>query len=309
MKYVQPYGVTDPDAGYKDRNTPGAEAGSRVPAAAVENPMREIMAVIMAAGIDPYSPDLTQVLQAINALIAAATGGAGDPNYVLMTQARVRLPIFLEVLTSDGLIPIASPSNGTIRVPAGYNFLHRGIFNVTTVLTDLVTTASKTYHLRWNPTDGFALKDINDSGYNPGMLDESNAAFDSKYDDMLVAKAVTNASNAATIILLKNKAALALSEVIAVSNTANANSISTTFDAISSNYNWARTPGDHALHMCKWLSGHEGIQRFNIGPLGTSAADLFTNATVFNVTRYHSAHSILASYAGPQAQMQFSARA
>ncbi|OWV94276.1 hypothetical protein ATY81_12560 [Rhizobium sp. R72] len=208
MKYNAPYGSADPNAPYIDRNTPGAQSGSRVPAAAVEHPQREIMAVIDAAGIPPSSGDLTQLLQAIEALISAATGGGDTSNFVLMAAARARLPIFPEVLTSDGGIGVISPSTGQVRVPAGTNFLHRGIFNVTTVQSDFATAANKTYHVRWTPVAGFALKDLADVGYNPAALAEANVAFDSVYDDMLVARIVTNPSNVATITNLKNKARL-----------------------------------------------------------------------------------------------------
>jgi hypothetical protein len=243
MKYNAPFGSSDPDAGYVDRNTPGAVSGSRVPAAALEDPQREIMAVINAAGIAPSDADLTQLLQAINNLIASATGGGGDSNYVLMTQARVRLPIYPEILTSDGTLPVTSPSTGQVRVPAGYNLLHRGIFNVTTVQTDFATVANKVYHLRWSSASGFALKDTADVAYNPGSLPEINALFDSGYDDMLVAKVVTNASNVSTITLLANKARLVSSvqrsqtHIGVASNQASAAAADTPILI-----NWARSP-------------------------------------------------------------------
>lgn len=131
-------------------------------------------------------------------IVDAATSGASDENYVLMMQARTRLPIYPEVLTSDGKFPVTSPASGQVRIPAGYSFLHRGLFNVTTVQVDFPTAANKTYHLRWSPSAGFALKDIADTGYNPGSLPEASSAFDGGYDDMLIARGVTNASNVPT---------------------------------------------------------------------------------------------------------------
>jgi hypothetical protein len=237
MRFIPPWGSSDPNASYVDRNTPGAVSGSRVPAAAIENPMREIMAVIDAAGIDPSDADLTQLLQAINQLISAATGGAGDPNYVLMTQARVRLPIFPEVLTSDGRIPVVSPSSGQVRLPAGYNLLHRGIFVVTTTLLDFVTSANKTYHLRWSPNNGFQLKDLADVAYNPAGLSEENAIFDSGFDDVLIARAVSNAGNNVAVLNLANKDRLSLSNTIGINATVRPGS-----DVTGIELNLARTP-------------------------------------------------------------------
>lgn len=210
MQYNAPYGSADPNAPYVDRNMAAATKGSVPPAAAIEFPQREIMAVITAAGIAGSNGDLTQLLQAIQQLISTATGGGDTSNYVLMPAARARLPIFPEVLTSDGRIPIFSPSTGTVRVPAGYDFLHRGIFAITTVQADFVTVANKTYHLRWNPTDGFQLKDLADAAYNPGALAETDLIFDSGYDNMLVARVVTSAGNVATIANLANKQRLQL---------------------------------------------------------------------------------------------------
>lgn len=167
----------------------------------------ELGAVIAAAGIIPSDADMTQVLQAIQGLIDAATGG-NPAGYILMDQARARLPIFPDVQNTDGRIVITSPANGQVRLPGGVSFNHRGIFQVTTAQTDYNTDPSKTYHLRWNKVDGFVLKDIADAIYNPSALSELNRAFDSTFDDMLIARIITNSSNIPTIANLANKAHL-----------------------------------------------------------------------------------------------------
>lgn len=263
MKYNPPYGSTDPNAAYVDRNTPGAIAGSRVPASAIEHPQREIMAVIANAGLDPSSADLTQLLKAIQNMISAATGGSGDTNYVLMTQARVRLPIFPEVVASDGRLAVISPSTGVVRIMPGYDFLHRGIFNVTTVQQDFATVASKTYHLRWNPTDGYSLKDIASSIYNPGGLAEASAAFDSTYDDMLIARVVTNASNVVTITALTNKDSLAAEIVQDITSAIVGYDTVNSYAPFSSTYNWARTPKNYELSPVAYHTGN-GLQGWKI---------------------------------------------
>lgn len=71
MEYVPPLGA-DADTSYANGDP---DNGSPIPAAALEHPMREIVAVIEAAGIVPAPEDLTQLRQAIDALIAAAVGG------------------------------------------------------------------------------------------------------------------------------------------------------------------------------------------------------------------------------------------
>jgi hypothetical protein len=128
------------------------------------------------AGVSALAEDDATVLfRAVDALIAAAIGSGDTSNFVLFTQARARLPIFPDVQNTAGTIVVTAPSTGTVRVPAGVNFLHRGIFLVTTAQTDFPTDPSKTYHLRWNPTDGFVLRDLASGTYNPGTLAETTS--------------------------------------------------------------------------------------------------------------------------------------
>jgi hypothetical protein len=277
MKYNAPFGSADPNAAYVDRNTPGAVSGSRVPALALEAPQREIAAVIAAAGIEPSNGDFTQLLQAIGNLISAATGGGGDENYVLMTEARTRLPIFPEVLTIDGRLPIASPVPGSVRVPAGYSFLHRGVFNVTTVQADFATSANRTYHLRWNKTDGFALRDLADVAYNAGAVAETSPIFDSSFDDMLVAKVVTDGANAPTITTLANKARMTLDVTLSGNATIMSTGVAGANDGASytnsTAVNWARTP----------LAVVDGMVRQGTSPLVNGYANRIDSK---NINRY-----------------------
>ena len=50
MKYQAPFGSPDANAPYVDRNTPGAISGSRVPAAAIEDPQRELVQILLDRG-------------------------------------------------------------------------------------------------------------------------------------------------------------------------------------------------------------------------------------------------------------------
>lgn len=168
----------------------------------------ELGHVITMAGIEQTDERLTLLYEAIQSLIEAATGGGDPANYLLLSQAATRLPIYPEVNNADGRIIITSPSTGLIRVPGGVPFLHRGISPQTTTQVDLPVTASKTYHLRWTPAGGFALFDLNNLVYNPSKLAETNPVFDSGYDDMLIARVVTNSANLATITNLANKVSL-----------------------------------------------------------------------------------------------------
>lgn len=64
MKYQAPFGSSDPNAPYVDRNTPGAVRGSVPSAAAIEDPQRELVSFIEKCGGVPDADDLMQVLKA-----------------------------------------------------------------------------------------------------------------------------------------------------------------------------------------------------------------------------------------------------
>lgn len=259
MKYNQPFGVADPNASYVDRNTPGATAGSRIPAAAVEHVQREIIAVITNAGLTPSAADLTQLLQAIDLKIAAITGEGDGSLFVLMDAARSRLPIFPEIASADGTFNLSAPATGTVRIPAGVEIVHRGIFSLTTAQQDFATAANKTYHLRWNPSGGWQLKDLADALYNPSALPETAQAFDSSFDSMITHRVVTNASNVASVIPLANKARMqsmqessGVADIVTGPGTSGNDCVqySKSFDL-----NWARTP----VVFVSGFAGQSGI--------------------------------------------------
>lgn len=206
----------------------------------------ELRAVIVEAGLSPTDTNMGQVRDAIKLLIDAATGGGETESYVLLSQAAARLPIFPEIYSADGRINITSPASGSVRIPGGVDFMHRGISPYTTAETDFATQPSKTYHVRWNPTDGYSLQDLTNVGYNPSALLETNSAFDSTYDDMLMARVVTNSSNVATITTLANKHNLALNKQLTgtdlrLSGLNGANAL------VQDTYNWSRTPANKSL--------------------------------------------------------------
>ncbi|MEF2554054.1 hypothetical protein VQ042_22390 [Aurantimonas sp. A2-1-M11] len=201
----------------------------------------EIGEVIDHAGIIQTDDRFTQLREAIVALIEAATGGGDPENYLLVSQARARLPVFPEVQNVDGKIVVTAPATGTVRVPGGVTFLHRGIFPVTTVQEDFATVSSKTYHLRWNPTDGFSLNDVSDTDYNPSLYVEANPLLDSTYDDMLVARIITNSSNIATITNLVNKSRI-LTEIANEGNMTTSSAANLASRVAQLSWNLARTP-------------------------------------------------------------------
>jgi hypothetical protein len=293
MRYLAPFGSADPNASYVDRNTPGATKGSAVPGAAVEHTQREIVAVITAAGLTPSGADLTQLEQAIREIISQITGAGDTSTFVTMAAARGRLPIFPEVLTADGRIPVISPSAGQVRVPAGYDFLHRGIFNVTTVQEDFATAANKTYHLRWTPSDGFVLNDLADTDYNPASAAEASAAFDSTFDDAFFCKVVTNGANVPTIVNLANKDRLFVDAVIEGTNYQATNANLARCD-LSLTYNLARTPRTKALQPLRtYASSDPGTTDRDMHIYQQGIAPAQANPAFINADRYRLAATYL----------------
>jgi hypothetical protein len=243
MEYNPPYGSSDPDAPYVDRSTPNATQGSKVPAKAVEHPQREIVAVIEAAGLTPDGEDTTQLLQALKYFFA-------------------QFPIYPECKNSNGLFDVASPAAGTVRVPAGIEWVMRGARSFKTIAAvDLPTLNSKTYHLRWDEAHGFRLRDLADVAYNPTSALETNVGFDTTYDDVLIAKVVTNGANVATITNLKNKASL-ISEVPVGVATPSALDWAT-LSGSGATLNWARKP---QIAQPAW----QGFHSFDLQPNGTA---------------------------------------
>jgi hypothetical protein len=80
MKYQQPYGITDPNASYINGDPSQARQGSIPPAAAFENPMREIVAVITNSGITPADTDLQQMAKGIRSQFMNYAQDTGSVN-------------------------------------------------------------------------------------------------------------------------------------------------------------------------------------------------------------------------------------
>lgn len=292
MQYVPPLGEANPNASYKDRNTAAGQPGSRVPAPAIEHVMREVVAVIVDAGITPSGEDLTQLLQAIDMNISAITGEGDGALFVLMEALRSRNPIFPEVVSADGSFNLSTPALGTVRIPAGIQIVHRGCFSDTTVQQDLMTAPNKTYHLRKNWSTGFALKDVADSSYNPSAVSEDSTVFDTAYDDMLTHKIVTNASNVATITSLKNKDRLMVHAGVQATNFVEANGANSRAD-FALTLNWARTPRTRSYSMTAVAATDGAVADRDIVMYSSYPG---AQALEIPATRYRVAYTLLYDY-------------
>lgn len=192
--------------------------------------------------------------------------------------------------TTTGHFGVTS-STGQVTVPAGVSFLHRGISPYTSALTIIATDASKTYHLRWNKTDGFTLKDLASGVYNPSALVDGNAAFDSTYDDMLVARVITNSSNVPTVTNLANRSQLSIAELLQGQNM-QASGSANKFDFVKA-INWGRRPANWSLALAHGSNdGAITDNDFNITPLGTAFSSM-GQAPQWVIDRYQLSQTVL----------------
>lgn len=294
MDYIAPLNVPatgeNPRPPYHDGNAQTGQEGSYPSGRALEYPIREILAVIEAAGIMPSNSDLTQLLQAIGLMISAAIedidpgggGGGGSPASFLLN------PIFPHVTVNGGLMSCPS-SNGQVQVAAGQTFIHRGGVLYNSSDTDagartFTTVASKTYHLRWRYNAGspeFVLRDLADAGYNPGGVAETDQSFDTGFDDMLIARVVTDAANNPTVTALLNRSSLSQTGMIAGTDGVLVGANGANF-RIRSTYNWSRQPRTCSLGVAKAIKpGSVNDEDFNIfaGHLPRTPAGAANGAT------------------------------
>lgn len=192
--------------GFRSQNAGAGLAGTEVTAAWLNAIQENIAKVIEEAGLALDINDWDLLYKALQTYIAVVNG------YVSEASARSYLPLYPEILTSDGRMTVTTGA-GSIIVAADQGFVHRGVLGHSTNEWDLGErtlphAANKTYHLRWqhNGVEGsFVLKDLADAGYNPSAASEAHPDFDSDLDDMLIARVVTNGANNPTVTTLVNK--------------------------------------------------------------------------------------------------------
>lgn len=204
---------------------------------------------------------------------SGAAGGAGGfrltPWSVLADQQLPAVaPFFPEITTGSGVFTF-TPSTGQIIIDAAQTWLHRSLRQYSTDSFSapnrtFATSANKTYHLRWYPpghanapigtwpNGRFMLRDLADTAvYNTGSAVETSSIFDTTFDDMLVARVVTNGSNALTVTALKNKARLAYIATHTSTSPTDPGSPEYTFEfPFNASQNWSRTPTERSF------SGH-----------------------------------------------------
>jgi hypothetical protein len=85
MKYVQPYGVPDPEAAYINGNPSTGTMGSIPPAASIEHPQREVVNFIKDSAVTPDPADLRQLSKSVQSGKVTYSLDGGTSNFIAIT--------------------------------------------------------------------------------------------------------------------------------------------------------------------------------------------------------------------------------
>jgi hypothetical protein len=138
MKYVQPYGIADPDAHYVNGDPSQARMGSIPPAEAFEHPMRELVAVIDYSTLVPDEDDLEQLAKSVRSQRMNYSEDTGSVNVLSVaydppiTEYSIGLPLNVKIKNTNtgptsidagaGRVPIRKPNGAETAsgdLPAG----------------------------------------------------------------------------------------------------------------------------------------------------------------------------------------------
>lgn len=141
MKYYPPYGSSDPNAPYVDKDVPGAVQGSAVPAKAIEKPQRELVDFITKSGIEPE--DELQLSRAVQSgkVNYAVAGGTANALTATLSPAPSALTAGMNVVlrvsannTGASTLNINGLGPASIVRPAGTPLLAGDLTNGSTLL-------------------------------------------------------------------------------------------------------------------------------------------------------------------------------
>ena len=150
--------------------------------------------------------------------------------------------------------------------------------------TDFPTVASKVYHVRWAYPAGYSLEDLSDPAYNPSTLAETDASFDTTFDDMLIARVVTDSGNVPTITNLANTGRLAETTVFEASTDPTGQTWAT-LPGSAVTLDWSRTPVVNQSSLMGVASNASIWGNYSAGA-GIAADVVLRDKTANPVSRY-----------------------
>jgi hypothetical protein len=165
MKYNQPYGVSDPNAAYINGNPSTGTMGSIPPAASIEYPQREIVAMIADAGINPDNADLTQLAKAVQSCYINFVPDTGTVNALNVTMTPA--PAYRDGLVIRTKVSVNNTGQASINVNAQGAKLIRRKGDTDLLANDLTggSIATLTYNSSLNAGAGaFELMGVGTGG-------------------------------------------------------------------------------------------------------------------------------------------------
>jgi hypothetical protein len=252
-----PDSYANPQGEFEEANVDQGIIGTVLKAAWLNTMQRELVSIVetFSNTLDPQNDhQLFEMIDAITPIRFPKTLEGVEPVCAM--------PFYPEILTPSNTLAM-DISDNQIQIREGQSFVWRGVWKICTEdysqnLRTFQLEPQKSYHIRWQPQNGFCLKDLADKNYNPAQYSDAHPAFDSQFDDLFIARILMNNATPA-ITLLKNMHILQttwstspLSWVVGVQN-------NQSFDKYSAQgalmLNWGRTPMTHF-----W-----GISGFNLG--------------------------------------------
>lgn len=116
MRYIQPYGMVDPDAPYINGDPSIARQGSIPPAEAFEHPMRELVSIIDYNMLTPTDADLEQVFKSVR---SQRMNYAQDTGSVNTLSVAFDSPIAAYSLGLPIRVKVANTNTGPCTIDAG----------------------------------------------------------------------------------------------------------------------------------------------------------------------------------------------
>lgn len=216
MDYIGPFDTVSKEATFGEaafdqlvNANPDADLEGAIPPMELcKHPVAEILEVIKSAGLTPNKNDLTQLRQAIEAKI-----GAVFSNQITVGQVLAYNRVYPHVMTANNKLVVVDNEDGTVTLAADQTWVHRGLIprssnHLSLEARTVTIPAGATGHLRWRWNEGspeIFFGNLADSGYNPSELVDGDPAFDTDFDDMLIARIARDGSDPPAITGLRNR--------------------------------------------------------------------------------------------------------
>lgn len=126
MQYNQPYGVSDPNAGYINGNPSTGTMGSIPPAASIEYPQREVVNLIADSGLIPSNSDLNQLAKAVQSGKLIYADDTGTVNQLAVTLAPNVGNVFTKgfVIVTKANTTNTGPSTISVNGAGNWSIVH-----------------------------------------------------------------------------------------------------------------------------------------------------------------------------------------